>query len=417
MRCSPCAHHTFLYHRKVDTGTDNSSMSAKQNTSGGKSSQSSKKKKSSSKPKTKTGPQRVVEVSAPAAKSYRIRNNGPIERSRGHQERMVVQREMVLSNIVSSTGFALMATISIQPGLVSSFPWLSKEAQNWQQYNVEELVVEYIPTTGTNTLGEIIISPEYDVSNAAPDSEINAMQNLGAVADSCWTRIVCPLDRKAMHGLGPRKFIRTGNVSGDLKTFDAAKVHIFTNNFASGGVVCGKLYFRYKISLMVPQNAPNTFGSPRNVFFSRLQTDLAMPSSSLIPIFQQVIANGLGATVATPYTQLILPSGNYRFDWTFNWDFDGTPSVSAFNDVIFSISANGLEVGFSSAYSYVVSPGGGTDLRVCVSGFCVISMDALNATQGPSTTILVTVNASNTSSNLTADTLIQSACGFMATLL
>jgi hypothetical protein len=283
---------------------------------------------------------------------------------------------------------------------------LSKDAQNWQQYNVESLVVEYIPTIGTQNAGEIILSPEYDVENTAPLDEVSAMQNYGAVSDVCWTKIMCPLDRAAMHGLGPRKYVRTGPIAGDLKTYDAAKIHIFTNNFSSSGTSVGKIFFRYKIKLMVPQSVPSSFGGLRDYAMYRLSTDTPYSdtSANIVPVFGTKLFDTLGTTFINN-GQLDLPPGNYRVDWTVVCDWlnpASTPwgmqlSANTFwngNPAI--VNSGNVPITDSFDQGAIPSSTNGSEIRRTLSGFSIISFDAYrNAVPGATAVTLGLVLAAN----------------------
>jgi hypothetical protein len=143
--------------------------------------------------------------------------------------------------------------------LATIFPWLSKQAVQYQQYSCRKLHIEYIPIVATNTQGIAAIIPEYNAYAAQPTTETQAYDNVGAVEMSCWAPFTCKLDTKAMHALGPRKFVRANNVAGDLKTYDVARVFLCTNNQVTSVIdetAVGKVWIDYEFEFFLPQNEP-----------------------------------------------------------------------------------------------------------------------------------------------------------------
>jgi len=63
----------------------------------------------------------------------------------------VKHRELVTASISSSVAFATPVILSINPGLVASFPWLAPQASQYEQYVVHSLTMQYIPFCATST--------------------------------------------------------------------------------------------------------------------------------------------------------------------------------------------------------------------------------------------------------------------------
>lgn len=190
-------------------------------------------------------------VSIPVARSSK-QVSQPARQSTQGTSRVVKHRELVHAGLQGFTTFQISATNFLNPGLSNSFPWLSKEARNYQEYTIRKFWVEYIPLVATTTAGEVMLGFEYDASRPAPTTEQEFMALRGAVSDVAWNHITCPLDLKAVNEFTKRRFIRQGYVGGDLKTYDFAKLYVGANNFAAGGPT-GKIYFNYELELHTPQ--------------------------------------------------------------------------------------------------------------------------------------------------------------------
>lgn len=78
-------------------------------------------------------------------------------------------RERVASIAGTSSGTVpTVTTFPLQPGSSLSFPWLSGEADKWEQYCFRRLSVEWIPASGSSGTGFACLSPEYDASDPNP---------------------------------------------------------------------------------------------------------------------------------------------------------------------------------------------------------------------------------------------------------
>lgn len=251
---------------------------------------------------------------APVAISTTVRTKSP-KISQNAKSMRVSHRELVLSGITGQNLFAVNYILNINPGLAGVFPWLSTIAAKWEQYRVHRLVAQYIPVVGTNQPGEILLSPDYDASDPAPTTEQQAAGMRDAIEDVCWKNMELHFDPSAMMGLGPRRFVRTGNEAGDIKTFDVAVLNICTVN-VTGGPNIGKLYLDYDIEFFIPQNSPNAVQSPSQA--TVIQSGLTVLGTG-IPAFANgllVYYNCLQVSLTGPGNNaFILPPGSYKITW------------------------------------------------------------------------------------------------------
>jgi hypothetical protein len=225
----------------------------------------------------------------------------------------VQHRELINASIAGSQTFTVQQVIAINPGLVASFPWLSVQAANWEQYKIHKLDVVYVPIAPTNTQGDIMLSPDYDASDPVPTTEVQAGNNAGTVQDSCWENIRLRLDPSAMMALGPRRFVRQSNVAGDIKTFDVGKIFVCSNN-QTGTNPVGKLWLEYDIEFFIPQNSPNTDTIPLSTSYFTRTTSQTFTTNTAAPLqLTNVVFDPLniGSAVAGVFTP---PAGSYRIE-------------------------------------------------------------------------------------------------------
>jgi hypothetical protein len=171
----------------------------------------------------------------------------------------IIHRELVAS-VVGSTAFAVPIQLALQPGISASFPWLSTQAQGWEQYRFNRLNFCYYTRTGSNVPGSMMLIPDYDALDAAPITEQIASSYEDVEEDAPWKDIHCVLRPSSLHSLGPRKYVRTAALpaNADLKTYDCG--NLFVGTVDGTAVNWGKLWVEYDVTFYVPQ-LPPTGGS------------------------------------------------------------------------------------------------------------------------------------------------------------
>jgi len=158
-------------------------------------------------------------------------------------------RELVLS-VYGSTGFSVLSTLPINPGIPAVFPWLSVQAQGWEKYRFNSLRVHSVTRASTSTPGSLLLVPDYNAADSKPNTEQIASSYYDTAEDVPWKDIVLDLDKKRLNS---ERFIRAGNLAPnlDIKTYDAAQVFICTTDGTSAN--WSKLWLEYDVELISPQ--------------------------------------------------------------------------------------------------------------------------------------------------------------------
>lgn len=312
---SPCLDDRYPIHRlSYRFRFAYSQMQSKNQSNNKPKAQTSQKKKS----KTPTPASNLKNPSsdlimAPAAVSRMIRSGPPkvsTTTSNGQRTTTFEHEELVISSIAGSTSFTVQSTLSLNPGLTATFPWLGPQAVQWEEYAVTRLYARYVAIAATSTKGDVIISPDYDASSPAPTTETQAANNQGTVTTNVWREFVIELDPRAMMNM-PRKFVRSTLVAGDIKTFDVGKLFIATNNCADTSAV-GKLYLGYRIQCWVPQNSPSFATVPISTSFYTQNANQTFTTNVGAPLnWDSLIYDplGVGAPASGVFTP---PAGVYR---------------------------------------------------------------------------------------------------------
>jgi hypothetical protein len=249
------------------------------------------------------------------AYSNRQTSVGPRIISRTSKGFRVVHRELVDGGVIGTTAFTVTKRYACNPGLSATFPWLAPQAAQWEMYRFHRLEFEFVPRVPTDTQGSMFLSPDYDVSDPTPTTEIQLSDNWGTVEDVVWKELCIELDPSAMNALGPRKYIRQGNVAGDLKTFDSAVLFVGSNDF-SAQITTGKLWVSYDVEFFVPQNSPSTSSTPTqtSLYVSSttqgITTATPVNATGLIAVYDPLNFGVSNAGVFTP------PAGTYEIDFS-----------------------------------------------------------------------------------------------------
>ena len=163
-------------------------------------------------------------------------------------------QDVFSSEIFKSTSF------SINPGLTSTFPWLSAVAQNFEQYKINQMSFQYKTTSSdalnsTDTaLGTVIMSTDY---NALSPPFINKQQmenNVFTVSTKPSLSQTHPIDTKQKQTPVECFNVRMGDVSeGDLRLYDLGNFQFATVGMQEADVNIGELWVEYDITFLKPK--------------------------------------------------------------------------------------------------------------------------------------------------------------------
>jgi hypothetical protein len=200
----------------------------------------------------------MTQSSVAAAYSTGISGNKPSISQKSSDSCVVAHKELIANLSGSSTAaFTQLLQLALQPGLASSFPWLSNIAQNWQFYRFKRLRFCFYTRTGSTTVGSIVIVPDYNPADAAPSNEVIASSYEDVQEDVPWKDQCCVLRPLAMHGIGTKKLIRSGPLAAnlDINQYDSGNLWVFSVDSAAAAI-WGKLWVEYEVEFMTPQLLP-----------------------------------------------------------------------------------------------------------------------------------------------------------------
>lgn len=150
--------------------------------------------------------------------------------------------------------FVVQDTFPINPGLRKTFPWLHRMARQFESYKFRNLRFRFETEAATSASGFIAFIPEFDPSDPAPATKVQAFQYENTVRVAPWKIASVPI---AKHNLQKRRsyFTRSG-AQADKQTFDVGNLFIASGGQALDGVVLGQIWVEYDIDFETPQQEP-----------------------------------------------------------------------------------------------------------------------------------------------------------------
>lgn len=189
----------------------------------------------------------VRRSSVPVAKGVTVRQKGA--NINGGKWFRVKHKELIVSIIVSTTAWNTYR-YQAQPGVGTTFPWLSQLADSFKEYRFRKLRFYYEPNCSTAREGAIILIPLYNPSDVTPGSASQALDCKNAISFPVWQRGSSSFSgQKFMKNL----FVRTMDApdSESLKFYDSGAMVLGLDGVSIGANV-GKFMVEYEIDFFVP---------------------------------------------------------------------------------------------------------------------------------------------------------------------
>ena len=184
-------------------------------------------------------------------------------------------------------------TYSINPGLETTFPWLSQIAANYEEYEMKQLAFTYksiIADIGSSTNGQVgtcIMATNYNSAKPAFTDKQEMMEYDAAASTKVTASMIHAVecDPNKLGGSKSR-YVRTAPVSTgeDIKTYDQGKFQIaFANTpVAYADQTLGELWVSYTVKLRKPKFAvARGLNIQRAIFYNNNTMDPTMTTSNL----------------------------------------------------------------------------------------------------------------------------------------
>jgi len=279
----------------------------------------------------------------------------------GRSRSCIVEEDEFIGAITSGTDgppttFAV-TSYPLNPGQVSVFPWLSKQAAQWEKYTFEMLEFYYkrevseFATAGTT--GKIIFSGDYDASDPPPSSKQQMEDTVPHVDCMPSENLKIAFNKALMHPSGVSKYVRPAGLPGsaDIKTYDAGILNVATQGIAASTTELGELRVRYRVRFEVPI-LESSATAPRNnsvAVFSNTPQALTTGNDSVL-LLNAELTNGIN--VVNNAGSFVFPAGNYLVDFVAQF-----VSTGAMTEALVNVKKDGVAVTSYNRINFLAAAG------------------------------------------------------------
>lgn len=177
---------------------------------------------------------------------------------------LTISHKEYIGDIYGPTTPFNVQSYSINPGLETTFPWLSQIAQNYDEYQIHQLIFTFRSTTtdiGSNTNGQcgtVVMGTNYNAGAPAWRDKVTMMEYdavmSGKATESLLHGVEC--DPTKLSG-SDGKYVRSSPVpqGQDVKTYDQGLFQLAVCNSPAGYAnnSIGELWVSYTVTLRKPK--------------------------------------------------------------------------------------------------------------------------------------------------------------------
>jgi len=171
----------------------------------------------------------------------------------GKKSTLVNHRELISYHECSSNGSFKCESYPMNPGLSTSYPWLCKNAVNYDRYKFRSCSWVLVPMQPTTEPGTMAVAFSPDALSVTPTTLSQLTQFEGATTGSIFKELTigARVDNYA-------RYVRTGSIlNTDVKTYDAGVLFVATEGCSATTKRIFNLYVDYTVELF---NASETQG-------------------------------------------------------------------------------------------------------------------------------------------------------------
>lgn len=171
----------------------------------------------------------------------------------GTNQITVSHREMI-DTVAGSVGFNVNTIVNLTPSDVC-FSWLSRLAENFEEWRLNSLVFTYESSKAATSPGLIYMAPDYDTTDAAPTSGAIMASYQDAVSGNAYCSLRCALRPASLHRHHKELFTGSPAAGTDPHTYYGGNFFLATEGCADT-TIHGRLFAEYSVTLMIPELRP-----------------------------------------------------------------------------------------------------------------------------------------------------------------
>lgn len=188
------------------------------------------------------------------------RGSNSIPSMHKNDQSIVVSHKEYLGEVRSNQTFTVNQSFPINPGVNTTFPWLSLVASRFQEYRMKGMVFHYVPSSGSaisgtnNALGTVMMQTSYRSNDTAPASKVEMLNEYWSSESVPSEPFAHPIECNPAENPFNVQYVRTGLVpTGDNQLiYDLGVTHIATSGQQASNVVLGDLWVSYEVELKKP---------------------------------------------------------------------------------------------------------------------------------------------------------------------
>lgn len=173
---------------------------------------------------------------------------------------ITVRHREFLTEVRGATSFTVRNEFFLNPGLSTTFPWLSGIAGQYSQYTIKGLVYHYVPTSGnavssTNAaLGTVMLQTSYRATENRPLSKVEMLNEYWSSEAKPSEEFCHPIECNPKENPFNVQYIRTGNLPAteNQLMYDLGRTTVAVSGQQADDVVLGDLWVTYEIELKKP---------------------------------------------------------------------------------------------------------------------------------------------------------------------
>jgi len=235
--------------------------------------------------------------------------------------RITVTHREYIQEVTPTDAVFQALSLEINPGLKTTFPWLSGLASHYESYLFRSLRFSYEPLLGTSVSGAMILAVDYDAADQIPLTKQTLMAYHRSTRGPIWSPLSCSSDRADLRKFGIQRYVRSHDLTDglDIKTYDVGQFVFATQGHTPvGQSPIGELYVDYTVELITPHlsdyvpapNAGTIIPDPATVSVNAPFGDLTSVQTQLLGNISDVI----DVPNSTPRQLIFKKIGQFLFE-------------------------------------------------------------------------------------------------------
>jgi len=230
------------------------------------------------------------------------------------QQSVVIRHKEYLGVLTGSTAFSAQYAFTLNPGISSTFPWLSKIASSFQEYKIRGMVFHYVPSSGdavssTNPAhGTVMFHTSYRSTDQAPTSKIEMLNEYWATENVPSQPFCHPIECDPKENPFNVQYVRSVSLPSteNQLMYDLGVTTIATQGMQTTGNPVGDIWVSYEVELKKPLVYSSV--TARNGYY-HLQASASTVSNFWAGTQTVSSASNLAITVPSTGKVITLPAG------------------------------------------------------------------------------------------------------------